>query len=263
MTAARRSRSIPLVRVEGNPKSGYEVTPESLVKQPRLFPNFKTPRSCTAEKVLGLNKDSLYFYVGYACPEFGDMVFVYDSAMSATWRGTATPFDTGGIIGYIHATGLPGRSLTDAQRKDAAPLTEAEKAPLREYVQDHLIANLAEWQDRFEEFITEFFDGPANYVRRDRPKIDDKTGRHLDVRNEPRAWTWEIQAHREHHLFEGLRLMRMTTEKQRRLKLALHDAPDHPWWEILDDERIFDQYSDCMTAEETCAQVQAEILSWL
>jgi hypothetical protein len=55
--------------------------------------------------VLGLG-DSLYFYVGHACPEFGQIVLVYTPEWSSSEPGGATPFDTGGLrLGYVKGTG--------------------------------------------------------------------------------------------------------------------------------------------------------------
>jgi hypothetical protein len=137
-----KPRKVPLVRAEGSLyDTGKHATPQRLATDPRFLRSFKSTRTAVAEEVLGLD-DCLYFYVGYACPRFGDMVFVYDPAMSASWPGSATPFDTGGIIGYIHANGLPGKDLEGEKCRHAVSLSDGEKAIFREYVQAHRIVDL-------------------------------------------------------------------------------------------------------------------------
>lgn len=259
---AEKRRSVPLVRTEG---SLGEVTPERLVADPRFLREFKTERTRRAEEALGI-EGCLYFYVGHACPDFGDMVFVYDPTMSARWKGTATPFDTGGIIGYIHADGLPGRALDDAKRREATGLSDEEKKAFRHYIEAHRILALREWQPRFEAFIATYFASAADYVRGNRPDEDDETGRHHHRSNDRRAWTWEIQAHRDHPIFEGLWLVRMSAEKHQRLSAALEDVEDenNPWWRVLQDRRIFPPPPPASeTKTEVCGAAEEEIASWV
>lgn len=258
-----KPRKVPLVRAEGGPYDGTYVTPQQLAADPRLLPGFKTQRTRAAEAALGLG-DSLYFYVGFACPDFGDMVFVYDPAVSFAWEGTATPFDTGGIIGYIHANGLPGEALAAEKRRAATPLTDEEGAMCLGYVQRHVCATLRDWQARFDAFVAAYYDGgAASYVRGERPKPHEETGRHRHEKNERRAWTWEIQSHREHNVFDGLWLLRMSFEKEQLLTAALEDrGRDDPWRRVLKDGDIFAR-CEAHDAKAVCADVEKVISSWV
>lgn len=258
-----KARKVPLVRAEGFPyNTGEHATSQRLAADPRFLRSFKSTRTAVAEEVLGLG-DCLYFYVGYACPRFGDMVFVYDPAVSASWPGSATPFDSGGIIGYIHANGLPGKDLEGEKCRYAAPLSDSEKTIFREYVQAHRIVDLRTWQPRFDAFLATHYDRAADYVRAERPKGDDPTGRHLHPRNDREAWTWEIQAHRDHGILNGLWLLRMSSEKEQMLRQALEDLPENdPWWQALGNASIF---APCSESEGmgVCREAERVILSWL
>jgi hypothetical protein len=259
-------RKVPLVRVEGFPYDmGMHASPQQLVADPHLLRRFKNRRTTMAEEVLDLG-DCLYFYAGYACPDFGDMALVYDPAMSAQWQGSATPFDTGGIIGYIRAHGLP--ALVAEQRRHAAPLTEEEKDSFRRYVRSHRI-DLGTWLEAFERFLDAHYEHvqrserAAGYVRGERPSGPDPTNRH-GGNDDRRAWTWEIQAHRDHGVLDGLWLLCMTSEKRRQFLAALESRPDDPWWAIVDDRSIF---LSCLESEsantDVCRSVERAILSWL
>lgn len=100
-------------------------------------------------------------------------------------------------------------------------------------------------------------------MRAERPKSDDPTGRHLHPRNDREAWTWEIQAHKDHGVLDGLWLLRMASEKEQILRQALEDLPqDDPWWQALGDGSIF---ASCSESESkgVCREVERMILSWL
>jgi hypothetical protein len=57
-----------------------------------------------AETALGLPR-SLYFYSGRACPEFGDVALAFEAGSEDGHTGSATPFDTGGLLaGHIKAS---------------------------------------------------------------------------------------------------------------------------------------------------------------
>lgn len=257
-------KGVPLVRIEGKAyDTGEMVTPERLAAEPRLLRKFKTKRTIRAEDVLELG-DCLYFYVGYACPGFGDMVFVFDPAVSARWSGTATPFDTGGVIGYIRALGLPGKALDEQKRRDATPLTPEETRLCREYVHAHRIPEMGRWQRAFAEFLAAYYKQPGEYVRGTKPDYDDKTGRHHHDENIRPAWTWEIQAHCDHDLFDGLWLLRLSFEKEQKLWAALEEDDDetNPWWRVLEDADVFST-SKATEKEEVSTEAQKVIESWV
>lgn len=270
--SSKKPRGVPLVRAEGaRLESGDEfLTPELMARDPRLLRKFKTDRTRRAETVLELG-NCLYFYVGHASPRFGDIVFVYDPAMPATWKeGTATRFDTGGVIGYIRAHGLPD---IDAEKRDhPEKLSADEKEAFREYVHraSHQLP-LGEWQVAFQTFLDKHYKSPREYVRERepgcqcRPAIDDSTGRHHDKRNQRPAWTWEIQVLRDHDIFDGLWLLRMSSEKEQKLKDALEDRTDEHdrWLQVLEDGSLFVSARPDSEAIDVCSQVEQVISSWI
>lgn len=264
MAGVPAQRSVPLVRIEGlRPyDTGEAVTPERLAADPRLLRRFKTKRTCQAELALELG-DCLYFYVGYACPHFGDMVFVFDPVLSAAWPGTATPFDTGGIIGHIRAEPLNGTTVTEEQRRNPSSMEDDVKTTFMGYVHAHRILDLGTWRGAFEAFISSHFDSAADYVQGQKPKVDDPTGRHRHPDNERRAWTWEIQKHQDHDIFDGLWLLCLNPDRHNELRKAVRDLADHAlktrWQALLRDKNVVPDLVD----EHPAYEAERRMAQWL
>lgn len=186
---------VPVVRAEGKVIAAYE-----LLEGGSLLVVSSSQRTRDAEVALGLDR-SVYFYAGRACPDFGGMVFAFKAEATHAWEGTATPFDSGGIFRddqgkrYIFPDGVPppegGTATSDDVNSNAAACA---------YV-DFYKCDLHEWQARFRETITRYFDGSvANYLAGEKPGRNDPTGRHhLPAHQQEqgsfrgRAWTWELQ----------------------------------------------------------------------
>ena len=194
---------VPVVRTEGKAfDGGVAPTPEALLQRGSLLIVSSSKRTRDAETALGLDK-SVYFYAGRVCPDFGDMAFAFKPEATHAWKGTATPFDSGGIFldgqGKRFIFPLPdgvpppegGTATSDDVHSNAAA---------RAYV-DHYKCDLHEWQARFQETITRYFDGSvANYLAGEKPSRNDPTGRHHHPAHQQeqgsfrgRAWTWELQ----------------------------------------------------------------------
>lgn len=192
------------------------------------------------------------------------MMLAYDPGMSERWSGTATPFDTGGLIGHIEATGLPGSTLAPEKQRTAAGLSDEETAEVRAYLQAHLIRDLSQWPERFDAFLKTYYNSPASYVLGERPNLsaDEETNRHRN-NTDRRAWTWEIQAHRDHDLFEGLWLLRMSSELEELLLTALADSGDSRWSVLLRDASIYEKAPVDDQATHVGLRAQKEIASWV
>lgn len=238
---------IALVRTEGKDfGDGKQFTPARLLTDPVLRRSSKTDRTRESEAALGLG-DSLYFFVGRACQDFGQVVLAYHSAWSESAPGSITPFDTGGIHwGKIHAEGLHD---ADARRS---------------YV-ELLRSPLLGWCVRFGEFIADHFASAASYVSGARALVDDPSRRLLDLRNQWRAWTWEVQLHRDHDIRDNLRLLCIPSDFAEELRtqlLALADEDAEPWEQLWDSGVIIVAPAD-EEPEMVCRMAEEKVASWL
>ena len=174
---------VPVVRVEGlRPDGNVSITPEALVVAGRLQRDSKSARTRKAEAALGLG-DVLYFYVGWANPDFGDMVFAYHPEMTQGHTGSATYFDTGAFHrGAIHRT---------------------DNSTSHDYLELHRM-ELPGWQPAFDAYVSEYFASASAYMTGQRPTTDDPSGRLLHANNGRWAWTWELQLLEDHDLGASL-----------------------------------------------------------
>jgi hypothetical protein len=145
-----------------------------------LEPGPGSPSTLATEKAAELPR-SVYFYVGYASPSFGDVVFVYGPKVTDDKEWSASAFDTGGVfhkhINYDHV--------------------RCEKNPA-DYIRKRTIHCPGDWRTPFDAFLRSCFPaGPAGYVRGDRPgpNCPDDCGRLALNNKNRRAWTWEIRIH--------------------------------------------------------------------
>lgn len=185
---------IPLVRTDGKSfADGITLTPERIVLGDRTLSRAsKSALARGAEDAYGLG-DSLYFFVGHACPCFGDVVLIYDSTSLDNQDGGATPFDSGGLFDRkIFAKKWEG-------------LLEKDDGTARCDFAAHNQHSLSGWRLAFDAYLSEYFVRPLAYVHGERPRKDDDVGRMLHPKNSRRAWTWEVRAHRDHPIAEGLR----------------------------------------------------------
>lgn len=182
---------ISLIRTEGKEfADGPTLSPREFLQLPDLRRASKTNRTREAEASLGLG-DSLYFFAGYSCPDFGDVVLLYDDGIADKDDGSATPFDTGGLhAGLVHHS-----SAADA----------------KEYCQQHAVP-LSEWRAAIRPYLESYFESSAAYVTGEAPVGDDPSHRLQHPKNSRRAWTWEIRIHRDHPLEQGLRQIWMSAE---------------------------------------------------
>lgn len=194
---------IPLIRTEGKKfANGATLGPDKFVRLPKLERASKTQQTRKAEIELDLG-ESLYFFAGHACPDFGAVVLVYEPDMADTSEGSATPFDTGGLRGkHVHHN--------------------SDKPPA-EYCKEHSVS-LARWREAAREYISAHFASLAAYVLGEKPEKDDPTGRLCHGKNERRSWTWEIRLHRDHPIAEKLRRVWMSAEYFEDVREALRSG---------------------------------------
>ncbi len=185
---------LPLVRTEGKAfLRGPTLSPDRFVELPLLSRASKSEETREVERCFGLG-DSLYFFVGHACPNFGDLVLIYEPTLAETGCGGATPFDTGGLYcGKVHA--------------DVA-LTLSERTL---YCASHAIT-LAELPNAVCDYLQRHFSSPTSYVRGHSPTTDDLSGRLRHAANSRRAWTWEVRLWRDHPIRDSLRRIWMSAD---------------------------------------------------
>ena len=235
---------VPLVRTDGKVfADGDTLTPERMIRDPRLLRSSKTEVTRETERVLGLG-DSLYFYAGHACPEFGQIVLVYAPEWSSSEPGGATPFDTGGLrLGYVKGTG------TDD------PVS---------YCKHHRV-DLTSWTGEFAAYIETSFSSPSAYVLGERAQVDDSTGRLLHPENARRAWTWELQIQADHELLANLKLLCVQSELSEALRRELRALPDDEaaaWIDLLSSP-VFRVAPAGAEAPLVCSMAEEVISTWL
>lgn len=214
---------VPIVRTEGKDFGVATLTPERLAQRPSLLRESKTPDTRDSEAGLGLG-DSLYFFVGHACPDFGHVVLVYDPDWSVARPGTATPFDTGGLwAGHIVADGV------------------SDETSRRDYCDGHKVS-LCAWQDAFSDYLSEYFDSARAYVLGERAVKDDSSHRLLHPDNERRGWTWELQVEDDHPALQDLKHLCLSSMFYDALQIELDGlaaADAVRWQEALDATDLF------------------------
>jgi len=129
-----------------------------------------------------------YFYAGHAVDEFGEVALGFDPVVERTHTGSATPFDTGGLMGK------PPRCIN-------CQLTET-PFPVRRRFVSRSRAPLAHWRKYFAHYVAAFFSAPEEYWT-GRPAHDDPEMLFSRGRNNcRRAWIVEVRFHEPQPLDE-------------------------------------------------------------
>jgi len=216
-----------------------------LLQRPWLLPSDKGDTARRVESAFDLG-DCLYFYVGHACPGYGLVALVYNPEMARTAQGYTTPFDSGWLLLGTGLEALGG----EAERKTY--LHEVRKP-------------LASWQGAFEDYLARYFRSASDYVLGQRPADPSPPYRHpFSTRV---GWTWEVQLHQKHDLFEQLRLMTVAYdvgEAIRSKALELYGQLDPKWHELLLSNHFIqvDPPGE-RSSRDACERAEQEVASWL
>lgn len=167
---------IALVHVSGKEKP-FEMTVEN---PPHEIPTSVDLGYCTdvtrrAEALLGLSP-SAYFYAGRAHPAFGNVALGFIPGCEATHTGSATPFDTGGLV-------HPDRHIKVRLDPDG-------EAELVAYGRSCEIP-LDRWRSVFAQILAAYFSSVTDYWT-GRPLPYDPEGLY-ELNSEWRAWTFEVR----------------------------------------------------------------------
>ncbi|HEX8493073.1 MAG TPA: hypothetical protein VF658_09550 [Pyrinomonadaceae bacterium] len=136
-----------------------------------------------AEDSHGLNR-SLYFYAGRAFPGFGPIALAFDPSCEKKHRGSATPYDTGGLYKGFIKWNLP----------DYTPST------LSKFTKDSAI-DLKKWRAKFSTFMAAYF-APLHEYWSGRPWKDDPE-QMFQPANHWRAWVFEVRFEEEQSIFDA------------------------------------------------------------
>lgn len=172
------AQRVALVHVTGRERPLLQTVEQSPHEIPTSDDHgYYTDFTRDAERLLGLGASS-YFYAGRACPDFGSAALAFDGACEAGHTGSATPFDTGGLV-------HPKRYI----RVKLEPDTDDQRAA---YGRSSVIA-LEDWRAIFGQVLAAYFSSPREYWV-GRPTWHDPE--ELYSRNSSwRAWTFEVRFH--------------------------------------------------------------------
>lgn len=132
-------------------------------------------RTRAAERELGIDLDSWYWFIGRADAAFGHGVFFFDVDVrnaEPAWLGVS-PFDSGGLVAERIATD-PTLDSLDEKRAFFATVHHP----------------ISEWQDRFELYLSQNYDTVGEYVKGHPPRVGVPPVI-PGAPNTSRAWTWE------------------------------------------------------------------------
>jgi hypothetical protein len=181
--AQQIAERIPLIHVTADRRPGRVSFAELFEPDVPVLPTSEHLGFCSdgtraAEDTLGLPR-SVYFYAGRAEPEFGDVALAFDPGTEASHTGSATAFDTGGLVGeYPRCLKC---TLTDAPPEEKR--TFARRSTVR----------LRCWRKFFKHQLAAYFSTPADYWD-GRPAYEDPEELYSPQRaNDHRAWTAEVR----------------------------------------------------------------------
>jgi len=128
------------------------------------------------ERMLGLPA-SAYFYAGRASPQFGSTAFAFGPECENAHTGSASPFDTGGLLSNPPHLNLR-LSPTDGEEERVG------------FGQVSLLP-LTEWRETFGTFLAAYFDKDVDFWRKNPNRSDPE--KLFELNSDWRAWTFEIR----------------------------------------------------------------------
>lgn len=137
------------------------------------------------EGMLGL-APSAYFYAGRAHPQFGSTSLAFAPGCEAGHTGSASPFDTGGLLSN------PPHLKLQLDPSDG----ELERVA---FGKDSLL-QLDQWRATFGRFLAAYFDADVDYWQK-KPNCFDPE-RLFELNNDWRAWTFEIRFSEGHSIHD-------------------------------------------------------------
>jgi hypothetical protein len=190
----RVAQTIHLVHVTGvrenQPREQCIAFERLLLEEPHEIPTSSNPLYCSdatrlAEDILGLGRSS-YFFVGRACLDFGDVALAFTPKCEEGHTGSATPFDTGGLINGRIQGNLPDPGNARCDFGSSATI------------------QLSLWRTAFGHYLAAYFSTPLDYWTARQPSRVDPEGIYRHPDNTFRAWTFEVRFSEGHSIYNNL-----------------------------------------------------------
>lgn len=164
-----------------------------------LKPYHNSPVNCLwthkCQNKLRLGR-SLYFFAGRA-GDFGGVALVFGTKCEQKRRGTATPFDTGGLASNRIRTSLPSENLLGEGS------VEVDVGARRAFTARHKV-KLKLWREVFATYLAAYFSPVSSYWT-GKPREPGPAQMYTQVKqNGWQAWTHEIRFHEDLSLFDAL-----------------------------------------------------------
>jgi hypothetical protein len=137
-----------------------------------------------AEDLLGF-KRSVYFYAGRAHRKFGNVALAFFACCEENHTGSATPFDSGGLV-------HPRRFIK-------LKLDSDDESRLVQYGKESVLS-LSEWRTVFGKILAAYFDNVIDYWK-GKPNPHDPEGLY-ELNDEWRAWTFEVRFYEGQSIFD-------------------------------------------------------------
>ena len=199
---------IPLVHVTGRGRAFESTASSSSQEIPTsVDTEYYSDETRRAEGLLGV-PPSAYLYAGRAHPVFGNMALGFAAGCEAPHSGSATPFDTGGLM-------HPRRHIKVRLTPDDGDAQRAEYAKASEIP-------LERWRDVFAQVLAAYFDEPVTYWH-GTPRPCDPEGLY-ELNTNSRAWTFEVRFHEPHSILD--RVAWCGDEMVMNALRRLHDAQE-------------------------------------
>jgi hypothetical protein len=168
------AQTISLVHVSGRERTTMRDPPHEIPTS--MDAAYCTDDTRRTERLLGLSP-SAYFYAGRAHPGFGNVALAFAPGSEALHTGSATPFDTGGLV---HPNRYIKIQLSPADGEaERVQYGKASEVPLER------------WRDVFARVLAAYFSTAADYWE-GRPNPWDPEGLY-GLNRDWRAWTFEIR----------------------------------------------------------------------
>lgn len=182
------SENVHLVHVSGNET---RISFEEILSLGHMLPTsaaeyaYCSDDTREAERRLGL-PHCVYFYAGRAHESFGIVALAFNVDIEELKSGSATPFDTGGLVGKYIKWNLP----------------DYDEKTLQHFLGDSLF-DLSEWRQKFAVFLAAYFSPLTSYwSNTDRPYRSDPEEIFLKD-NTWRAWVFEVRIHESIDIFQA------------------------------------------------------------
>lgn len=192
--ARKIAESIHLIHVTSSNLAQLLLLPPPCLLVTGKVPGRPADNMIKIEDLLGLGR-CLYFYAGRAYPKAGGAAIAFNKECENGHTGSATPFDTGGLMPVIVGGLRICRIHTNLRDDQLIDFCNKCKKELDRRGHDY-------WRDDFGEFLAAYFAQLEDYWLNS-PWKADAAGIFLNSANSWRSWTYEIRFNEAHNIVDG------------------------------------------------------------